>query len=216
MRTAHAASHLQAKPVPMESLQAVVNMLEEVLVREFRSLQALHTLSLQERHALLHGDAAGVADVQNGMQTLQNRLLRLYRLRNSLLQRAAGQPRRVERAIKSNDQPPSGAPFLENSGTFNPEFSALLGALDEQTADRLARLQDGIQILGERARILLLGNQALAGSSPYTAQQEYAQRPVHDPPPANKSRLPIYEQEPVVSSSVSTVEALRQVPPSNQ
>ena len=128
--------------------QEILNNLEDLLVKEFRSLQSLIALSQKERLLLSKGEADSLMVLVEEKETLLDQMSLLEESRRSMISEAA---RELDRPAAA----PSGNSTLEE----------LTLALEPIIADRLKRLSQGILALVEQTKELNEGNMALAGAN---------------------------------------------------
>jgi flagellar biosynthesis/type III secretory pathway chaperone len=135
--------------VTHQAQKETLHLLESSLVREFRTAQALLRLVREEQAALSRGDALARENAP--------RLLVLAEHKESLLDRLSGleAARRVlltQMAVLCGAPPDSEAPLPE----------AVRSRIEVETAARLDRLLEGIQVLSAEVRSLAHANRLLA------------------------------------------------------
>jgi len=117
--------------------------LESLLVKEFRTCQALHHLTQEEREALAQGDVLRLLVLAEHKETLLDRLSTLANARQLQLARLA----------------------YSGSGEGNDSIVRTLKILDLDGDLQLVSLYEGIQVLKGQVRELALGNRALAATA---------------------------------------------------
>ena len=125
----------------MENLQEHLTTLENVLVREFRACQTLHSLTKEERLVLSSGDISGLLNLVEQKEAVLDEMSQLEDKRRMVV------PELAE---------------IVGLQTQSPNLSDVLKELDNDLSDRLARLREGITALLGGIRNLTFGNRALA------------------------------------------------------
>jgi flagellar biosynthesis/type III secretory pathway chaperone len=128
----------------MECIQEHLTALEDLLVKEFRACQALHTLTKEERQALTGGDT--------------NALVRLVEQKEAQLDEMSD----LEAKRRSLVQELNQLCGLENDPAT---LADLLAALPAESSGRLGRLGEGILTLLVDVRDLTHGNRAIASTA---------------------------------------------------
>lgn len=163
--------------------QGSLNALEVLLVKEFRTLQDLISLTRDERAALTQGDAATLQPLVEEKETVLDQIGLLEDSRRMLTEKAAIELG-LEKPISS--------------------IADLLPHLLPEIAERINHLQEGIVTLVEQARDLNMGNRALATTrmdwvnSTKTYLLSFYQSPVsYQPPgmPASKHQIPVWDMD---------------------
>jgi flagellar biosynthesis/type III secretory pathway chaperone len=127
-----------------KNVQELTISLEDVLVREFRTLQSLVTVTNQERQALTKNEASALMPLVEEKEAILDSL--------SLLEES--------RRMLTED-------ISENVGG-NPSatgIGSILSNLEPLSGKRISRLSEGISALVSEARDLNQGNRALAIST---------------------------------------------------
>lgn len=135
----------------MESLEANLEILEKILVQEFRASQQLHDLSRRERIALVRRDAALLQELIDARQQVLERLRDIYARRQQVLEALVSLNEREGPAGMLSILDPQAA-YPDSMRTANP------------TAARLGALWSGIGTLNERIFELSQANQSIAGA----------------------------------------------------
>lgn len=115
--------------------------LESLLVKEFRTLQSLLTVTREERTALAAYDCETLVTLVEQKEILLDELGSMENQRQTTLHDLIQMARQL-------------FPF--------PNPAELLAALDAATADRIVRLQEGMGVVSAKIRELTPGNQVLA------------------------------------------------------
>lgn len=126
----------------MDICPELFNGLEDLLVREFRTCQALHKLTRQERDAIAKQDARLLLALVIEKEALLDELERLEEARRSALQEAHCSLGLTVESLS---------------------LSQVCSALGQDSGSRVNHLRSGIQALIEQVRDLTRANQALAG-----------------------------------------------------
>jgi flagellar biosynthesis/type III secretory pathway chaperone len=121
----------------------LILVLEGVLVKEFRMLQALVEITREEREILPKNDVTNTMRLVEEKEALLDQLVLLEDTRRMRIQELA-----QALSIQSD----------------NSSLKQLLPHIDPEDAERLERLSDGIISLVRQVRDLNLGNRALAAS----------------------------------------------------
>ncbi|NUM46022.1 MAG: flagellar protein FlgN [Anaerolineales bacterium] len=122
----------------------LLTTLESLLVKEFRALQTLLALTRDERSALTAYDCEALVSLVEQKEILLDELGRMEHQRQTTLHELIQMARQR-------------FPF--------PDPAELLAALDATTADRIARLQEGMTVVSAKIRELTPGNQVLAATA---------------------------------------------------
>lgn len=120
-----------------------LNLLESLLVKEFRACQALLQLTQEEREALARGDVLRLLALTEQKEILLDRLSSLANFRQLQVAQLA-------------DLAP---------GMSDVPMLRVLKALDPDNELHLVNLYEGIQVLKSQVRELALGNRALAATA---------------------------------------------------
>jgi flagellar biosynthesis/type III secretory pathway chaperone len=130
--------------VTRSKVNELVNVLEDVLVREFRASQSLYTLTKDERVALSNNDVAALSTLIERKEALLDELGQLDDAR-----RAATQDLKLVLGL----------------AVHTPSLSDVIAVLDPEPAGRLAHLRSGILTLMDKIRELTHGNRALTSAA---------------------------------------------------
>ncbi|MCI0521618.1 MAG: flagellar protein FlgN [Chloroflexi bacterium] len=125
----------------MQEPSVLVNTLEDLLVKEFRACQALHTLTVNERQALSKNEIQALANLVEHKEALLDELGQIDDHRRMVAQELAGV-------------------FRLASGT--PSIAEIAAHLPADIGRRINHLREGIIALTAEMRELTNGNQALA------------------------------------------------------
>jgi flagellar biosynthesis/type III secretory pathway chaperone len=131
----------------MNNIQHSLNILHDLLVREFRAYQALDAFIQDEHRALLIGHAEDLLEVSRSKSTLLDKLLNIGAARQEALS--------VLGNLLAIDLPVDLPIVLNHIQT----------AIDRDRGGRMTRLIIGIQLLMERVRENTCVNQALASAT---------------------------------------------------
>lgn len=130
-----------------------LNNLENLLVRQFRSIETMIELTRKEREEMLSGKTDQLMQIVEDKEALLDQLGLLEDGRRDLIQRLA-------------------LSFQVRSDTTS--IKDLLPYLSAEESQRIIRMEEGISALAARARELNHGNQALAFSNMDWLQQAQA------------------------------------------
>lgn len=122
----------------------LVNTLEDILVKEFRSCQTLYNLTKDERVALSSNDVSSLLNVVEHKEALLDEMGQLDDAR-----------RMTTQEVK----------ILLGLPTQSATLNEVISALDADSAGRLIHLRSGILTLMDKIRDLTHGNRALATSA---------------------------------------------------
>lgn len=122
-------------------IQKLISNLEDVLVQEFRTLETLIGVTREERLEFSKNDADAIMLLVEKKESILDHLSLLEERRRTVVQNIS-----QEEGLK----------------TESSSISTILNAIDRPSAERIARLNDGIKTLVSQARELNYGNQALA------------------------------------------------------
>jgi|GEM_PF-4751731 len=157
----------------------VIDQIEELLVRQFRRLQKLLTLTKAAREALLAADPDRLLDLTEQMSKLLHELDDVLGRQDASLEQILGaEPVQADHSI----------------------MQAMLSEIEPQRRGRLERLRRGSLILAEEIRGLNRGNCALVKSGKVhldaladfflqCMQPEFTYQPLTSPPPGKRAEL---------------------------
>jgi len=132
-----------------------ITQLEDSLVKEFRALQALHSLLLETRKLLIRSDFKRLESLAARLLTSQEILERRRVLRRQI----------VEKMLLTLDQQQALVGEASEVKQSKPAtMPSLLFSLEAENAGRLQRLWEGMQLLEGRNLNLARGNQLLVDS----------------------------------------------------
>ena len=131
----------------MMASQEPLNTLQDALVKEFRACQALISLLDSERLALCAGDTVTLSILARQKEALLDSFERLEQIRQQAL---------CTLAMDLG---------LELPSCESPELDEVCRALEVESAQQLARLQEGIQVLLEAVRDHTQGNRAITAAA---------------------------------------------------
>ena len=128
----------------INSQQELIASLEELMVKEFRTLQSLVNIARDERGILTKGDTEALMPIVEEKENLLDQLGVLEDSRHMV----------IEEIAQKFELDPGNAKVVD-----------ILPKIDQNTAKRIDRLSEGILTLSDENRDLNLGNQALAATS---------------------------------------------------
>lgn len=128
----------------MDGVPEYLTALEDLLVKEFRTCQSLHTLTREERQAVSGGDVDALLCLVEQKEALLDELGNLEDQRRALTQDLA-----------------QGVGLKKTS----PSWIDVLRQVEPGVSGRLANLQEGILAMLASVRDLTHGNRALAASA---------------------------------------------------
>lgn len=128
----------------MDDVHSLVITLEDLLVKEFRTCQSIHSLSKEERHALSKSDIPTLEKLVEQKEAALDELGQIEDRRRMIVQNL-GQ----EFGIHSD----------------KPTIAEIAGQLPMETGNRINHLREGIMALSEDIRVITSGNRALAATA---------------------------------------------------
>ena len=131
----------------MNTSQTLLHELEGLFISEFRACQAIYQLTADERRALSEGDVARLAELTGHKENQLDKLSWLEAAKVDLLQQL-------------DMLPDKNASVLKTLQLFD-----FLNKIDQISAQRLLRIQEGSLILRSQAREMTRGNRAMADSA---------------------------------------------------
>jgi len=128
----------------MEDMPGMVTSLEDILVKEFRICQSLHTLTKDERLALTKNDIPALSTLVEQKEALLDDL---------------GQIEDRRRMLSQNLGKEFGIPSV------SPSLAEISASLSADVGGRITHLREGILAIAEEIKVLTSGNRALAMAS---------------------------------------------------
>lgn len=125
----------------MEDIPGMVTSLEDILVKEFRICQSLHTITKDERLALTKNDVPALSTLVEQKEALLDDLTQIEDYRRMLSQNL-------------------GEVF--GIRAVSPTLTELSTSLNPDIGGRIIHLRDGILAIAEEIKVLTSGNRALA------------------------------------------------------
>jgi flagellar biosynthesis/type III secretory pathway chaperone len=128
----------------MKTSQALLNELEALFISEFRACQAIYDLTSDERRALSQGDVERLQDLTHHKEKLLDKLSWIEAAKVDLLQELEVLPDKTPNTLRA---------------LYLIDF---LSTIDQTSAQRLLRIQEGSLILRSQVREMTRGNRSLA------------------------------------------------------
>jgi flagellar biosynthesis/type III secretory pathway chaperone len=125
----------------MEDIPGMVTSLEDILVKEFRICQSLHSLTKDERLALTKNDVPALSTLVEQKEALLDDLTQIEDRRRMLSQNLG-----EVFGIRAN----------------SPSLTEISSSLNADVGGRINHLRDGILAIAEEIKVLTSGNRALA------------------------------------------------------
>lgn len=125
----------------MEDVPGMVTSLEDILVKEFRICQSLHTITKDERLALTKNDVPALSTLVEIKEALLDDLTQIEDRRRMLSQNLG-----EEFGIRAS----------------SPTLTEISMSLNSDVGGRITHLRDGILAIAEEIKVLTSGNRALA------------------------------------------------------